>query len=97
MPTDRHFSNTGYGYQYENGGVPFIDYRILKQTIENNFPYYGMSKDYDRFVAFYASGTYTYDSKYNLPARSVMMVLTGWVNRQKPAGCLPGAWPVHGM
>ena len=62
----QQFSNTGYGYQYENGGVPFIDYRILKQTIELNFPYYGMSKDYDRFVAFYGSGTYTYNSRYNL-------------------------------
>ena len=61
----QHFSNTGYGYQYENGGVPFVDYRILKQTIESNFPYYEMSKEYDRFVALYASGTYTYDSKYN--------------------------------
>ncbi|SEM45279.1 TonB-linked outer membrane protein, SusC/RagA family [Chitinophaga rupis] len=59
-------SNTGYGYQYNNGGVPFIDYRILKQTIEGNFPYYGMSKDYDRFAAFYATGTYAYDGKYNL-------------------------------
>jgi len=62
----QNFSNTGYGYQYDNGGVPFIDYRILKQTIELNFPYYGMSKDYDRFVAFYGTGTYTYNSKYNL-------------------------------
>ncbi|OQP51854.1 SusC/RagA family protein [Niastella yeongjuensis] len=62
----QNFNSTGYGYQYENGGVPFIDYRILKQTIENNFPYYGMSKDYDRFVAFYGSGTYTYNSRYNL-------------------------------
>lgn len=64
----QNFSNTGYGYQYENGGTPFIDYRILKQTIELNFPYYGMSKDYDRFVAFYGSGTYTYNSRYNLTA-----------------------------
>lgn len=57
-------SNTGYGYQYENGGSTFIDYRILKQTIENNFPYFAMSKQYDRFAAFYATGTYSYDSKY---------------------------------
>lgn len=62
----QHFSSTGYGYQYDNGGVPFVDYRILKQTIENNFPYYGMSKDYDRFVAFYGSASYSYDSKYNI-------------------------------
>lgn len=61
----QNFSSTGYGYQYNNGGVPFVDYRILKQTIERNFPYYGMSKDYDRFVAFYGSAGYTYNSKYN--------------------------------
>ena len=48
----QNFSNTGYGYQYENGGVPFIDYRILKQTIESNFPYYEMTKTFDRFAAF---------------------------------------------
>lgn len=64
----QNFSNTGYGYQYENGGTPFVDYRILKNTIELNFPYYGMAKDYDRFVAFYASGTYTFNSRYNFTA-----------------------------
>lgn len=61
-------SNTGYGYQYDNGGTPFVDYRILKQTIESNFPYYGMGRDFDRFAAFYASGTYAYNNKYNLTA-----------------------------
>ena len=59
-------SNTGYGYQYENGGVAFTDPRILKQTIESNFPYYGMSQDYDRFAAFYATATYAFKEKYNL-------------------------------
>jgi hypothetical protein len=55
--TDRKSSsNTGYGYQYDQGGIPFIDYRILKQTIESNFPYYGMGMEYERFAAFYASG-----------------------------------------
>lgn len=64
----QNFSNTGYGYQYENGGLPAIDYRILKQTIESNFPYYSMGKDYDRFVAFYGTGNYTLHSKYNFTA-----------------------------
>lgn len=61
----QNFNNTGYGYQYENGGIPFIDYRILKQTIESSFNYYGMSKDYDRFAAFYLNGQYTFQRKYN--------------------------------
>ncbi len=62
----QNFTNTGYGYQYENGGIPFVDYRILKQTIESNFPYYEMSKTFDRFAAFYFNAQYTYDNKYNL-------------------------------
>jgi hypothetical protein len=61
----QNFSNTGYGYQYDNGGIPFVDYRILKQTIEASFPYYGMSKEYDRFAAFYLNAQYTFDKKYN--------------------------------
>ncbi|GEO10871.1 SusC/RagA family TonB-linked outer membrane protein [Segetibacter aerophilus] len=61
----QNFSNTGYGYQYENGGVPFVDYRILKQTIESSFPYYGMSKEYDRFAAFYLNSQYTFNKRYN--------------------------------
>lgn len=62
----QNFSSTGYGYQYDNGGIPFVDYRILKQTIEANFPYYGMTKYYDRFAAFYLNAQYTFDRKYNL-------------------------------
>ncbi|MBX3256905.1 MAG: SusC/RagA family TonB-linked outer membrane protein [Chitinophagaceae bacterium] len=58
-------SSTGYGYQYENGGVATPDFQILKQMIERNFPYYGMSKDFDRFAAFYLNAQYTYDNKYN--------------------------------
>ncbi|GAO43927.1 putative TonB-dependent receptor [Flavihumibacter petaseus NBRC 106054] len=64
----QNYNNTGYGYQYDNGGIPLVDYRILKQTIEQNFPYYGMSKDYDRFVAFYATANYTFDNRFNLTA-----------------------------
>jgi TonB-linked SusC/RagA family outer membrane protein len=58
------FSMTGYGYQYDHGGVPFVDYRILKQMIESNFDYYEMGKTYDRFAAFYANADYSFDKKY---------------------------------
>jgi TonB-linked SusC/RagA family outer membrane protein len=58
-------SSMGYGYQYENGGVASPDFRIIKQQIENNFPYFGMSKDYDRFAAFYFNAQYSYNRKYN--------------------------------
>ncbi len=69
--TNRQNSNfTGYGYQFDQGGVPFVDYRILKQTIESNFQYFGMEKSFDRFAAFYASLGYTFNDKYNFTAYS---------------------------
>ena len=57
---------TGYGFQFDKGGVPFIDPNIIKMTVEGNQPYYGMEVFRDRFVAFAANGTYSYDSKYQL-------------------------------
>jgi len=57
------FSN-GYGYQYDKGGRPFTDYRIIKMLLEGNYNYFGMNQFYDRFSAFFANGTYAYDSKY---------------------------------
>ena len=36
------FSNTGYGYQYNEGGKVTVDYRIMKMMIESIFDYYGM-------------------------------------------------------
>ncbi|MCE7058785.1 SusC/RagA family TonB-linked outer membrane protein [Dyadobacter sp. CY343] len=64
----KNSNNTGYGFQYDQGGTPFVDYRILKQTIESNFQYYGMRMDYERFAAFYGSAGYTLDDKYNFTA-----------------------------
>jgi len=59
-------SFNGAGYQYDKGGVPYIDYRIIKQNVESNFNYYNMSMRYDRFPAYMANGAYSYRGKYNL-------------------------------
>ncbi|WP_345160166.1 SusC/RagA family TonB-linked outer membrane protein [Pontibacter saemangeumensis] len=56
----------GYGYQYDKGGVPYIDPNIIKQGVEGNFNYYGMSLRYDRFLAYMANAAYSYNGKYNL-------------------------------
>jgi len=59
-------SFNGVGYQYDKGGVPYIDYRIIKQNVEGNFNYYNMSMRYDRFLAYMANGAYSYKGKYNI-------------------------------
>ena len=94
----QNFSNTGYGYQYDNGGIPFVDYRILKQTIESNFPYYEMTKTYDRFAAFYLNGQYTFDKRYNLYG-TVRYDGSNQLGASKTARWLPtwsigGAWNI---
>lgn len=65
--TDRTYNtNTGYGFMYDMGGTVNVDYRILKQMIESNFPYYSRSLTYDRFAAFYGNFDYTFDKRYSI-------------------------------
>ena len=59
-------NNTGFGYQYNNGGVPFVDYRIVKQFIENSLNYYGMGNTYERFLGYFGDLRYTYNRKYTI-------------------------------
>lgn len=54
----------GFGMQFDKGNSVFTDYRILKQLIENNNNYYGMGNLYDRFVAFFATASYSYMGQY---------------------------------
>lgn len=64
--TDRQTKKfEGMGYQYDKGGVPFIDYRIIKRSIEGNFNYYDMKLTYDRYLAYMVNGAYSYKGKYN--------------------------------
>lgn len=61
-------NSNGYGYQYNKGGVPYTDYRMLKMLSENNIDYYGLSQNYDRAVSFFATGSYSYKGKYTFGA-----------------------------
>ena len=60
----QRYSNTGYGYQYDEGGTVATDWHIMRWMIEGNFPYYAMNTTRDRFAAFYANFDYGYDSRY---------------------------------
>ncbi len=63
--TDRQNAwNNGFGYQYDKGGIPFTDYRIIKQMLEGNFNYFGMQEYYDRNVSVFSNAIYSFDDKY---------------------------------
>jgi TonB-linked SusC/RagA family outer membrane protein len=64
--------NKGFGYQFERGGVPFTDYRIIKQLLEGNFNYFGMSPTYERYASFFANGKYSFRDKYIFSATGRM-------------------------
>ncbi|MDD3322926.1 MAG: SusC/RagA family TonB-linked outer membrane protein [Paludibacter sp.] len=56
----------GWGYQYDNGGTPFYDPNVFKQSKEENTNYYTNEWTYSRNVAFFGSGTYSYKGKYTI-------------------------------
>lgn len=60
--------NNGYGYQWDRGGVPNVDYRVLQQILVGGNDYYGMSEEYDRFVAFFGTASYSYKGTYTINA-----------------------------
>ncbi|MBB6502384.1 SusC/RagA family TonB-linked outer membrane protein [Pedobacter cryoconitis] len=58
----------GYGYQYDKGGVPFIDPAIVKSNVEGGFNYYSMGYRYERYLNYSLRGAYSYKGKYSLNA-----------------------------
>lgn len=89
----------GFGYQYDKGGVPFVDYRILRQLLTNGFNYYGMGWEYDRFVAFFTNAAYSYKSKYTFNG-TIRVDGSNQLGKSRSARWLPtwnisGLWNVH--
>ncbi len=61
---DSYFN--GIGYQWDRGGVPFVDYRFIKQQLQGGFTYYEMGDFFDRMMAFYSRVSYSYKGKYTV-------------------------------
>ena len=65
--TDRNnIAFDGYGFCYDDGGTPFVDYNMFKQQVEEGATYYANNWTYARSMAFFASGTYSYDGRYTI-------------------------------
>ena len=98
--TDRTAShNDGYGYQWNRGGIPFVDYRLMRQVLDGGFNYYGMGRQYDRFVAFFLNAGYSFDERYTVNAtgrydgsnRMGKSSSSRWL----PTWNVSGAWNAH--
>lgn len=63
--------NNGYGYVWNGGGVPVVDYRVIQQILVNGAQYYGFSESYDRAVGLFGTASASLKDKYtfNLTGR----------------------------
>ena len=57
---------TGWGYQYNNGGITYTPYLWLKQMNEENTDYFGESYTLTNTLAYYGQANYNYDQRYTL-------------------------------
>jgi TonB-linked SusC/RagA family outer membrane protein len=89
----------GWGYQYDNGGLPFYDYTVFKQGKEENTDYYGNSWTYGRNLAFFSSMTYSYAGRYTINAtgryEGSNKLGRSRSSRWLPTWNLSGAWNAH--
>jgi TonB-linked SusC/RagA family outer membrane protein len=89
----------GWGFEYDNGGTPFYDYNVFKQGKEENTDYYTHKTTLTRNVAFFATGTYSYEGKYVINGTG-RYEGTNKLGRSRKARWLPtwnvaGAWNAH--
>lgn len=59
-------SFTGYGYQFDRGGTPFVDPKAISKEVQGNLSYYNMVLLRDRYVAFAGNAAYSYKGRYQL-------------------------------
>ena len=85
----------GWGYQYENGGIPSYDYRIFKQGQEEGTDYYTNETDYYRNLAYFGTATYSYQSRYSVTG-TIRYEGSNKLGRSKKARWLP-TWNVSGV
>lgn len=89
----------GVGMQYDMGMLGAYDYLYFKQGKEEGSQYYTVSETRSREVAFFATGTYSYQGKYTVNG-TVRYEGSNKLGKSRSARWLPtwnisGAWNVH--
>ena len=89
----------GWGYQYNNGGEPYLDYRLFKQSQEENSMYFANVFSYYRNLAFFGMATYSYKGRYTING-TLRYEGTNKLGKSRQARWLPtwnvsGAWNAH--
>ncbi len=89
----------GVGMQYDMGFLGNYDYNYFKQAVEQNDIYYNLTNAYNRDVAFFATGTYSYKRRYTING-TARYEGSNRLGKNRSARWLPtwnvsGAWNAH--
>ena len=92
---DRHGSYfRGWGMQYSMGEIANYAYQVFKKGAEANTHYFTLDNRFDRSVAFFANGTYSYDARYTING-TIRYEGTNKLGKSRSARWLP-TWNVSG-
>lgn len=86
---------TGWGYQYDNGGITYTPYLWLKQMNEENTEYFGDSFAKTHALAYFLNPTYSFDRRYTLSA-TIRYEGTNRLGHSRQSRWLP-TWNVAGV
>lgn len=98
--TDRNAINfQGWGFVYDNGGIPFINPDLFDQFSQENSQYYGNTWTYRRSFASFANATYSYAGRYVLNG-TIRYEGTNKLGKARSSRWLPtwnvsAAWNAH--
>ena len=89
----------GVGMQYNMGMLGAYDYLYFKQGNEENSAYYTVDETRSREVAFFGTGTYSYQGKYTING-TIRYEGSNKLGKSRSARWLPtwnvsGAWNMH--
>ena len=89
----------GWGFCYDNGGKPRVDYNLFKQQGEENLVYYSNSWTWGRSVAFFGQSSYSYEGRY-VASVTGRYEGTNKLGKSRQSRWLPtynvsGAWHAH--
>ena len=85
---------TGWGYQFDNGGITYTPYLWLKQMNEENTEYFGESYTLTNTLAYYGQVNYNYDQRYTLNG-TIRYEGTNRLGKSRQSRWLP-TWNISG-
>lgn len=97
---DRFYESfEGWGIVYDNGNLPFTNYKLFKQMKEENGTYYSVSKTHRRNMAYFANANYALLGRYvlNGTIRYEGSNLMGQTDQSRwlPTWNISAAWNVY--